>query len=145
MNRSPAKEGTRMAKPKLDGDLLRWGIVLGGLLSNQGFQKQFFALLDATDGPREDFVKLIAAIERGDNKSVRSFVEQIVGVELEKEESAMSGILRRVHVGVVAAARERAHTNLRHDSGQPIEEWIEWAKSQVAMVEKKHKRSQDDA
>lgn len=119
--------------------MLRWGIVLGGLLAkNGGYIQEASELLEPGDAPTEIVTNLVSAVFENDVERVRQEVQYLIGCELGDMETALGGVLRRVHDDAVAAVAAKAQNHLSHAKsfGSP-EAWVEYAEQQVAMVKRR--------
>tara|TARA_B100001013_G_C24182999_1_gene274317 strand:+ start:101 stop:478 length:378 start_codon:yes stop_codon:yes gene_type:complete len=116
------------------GGSFRWGVMVGALLGNNGFRKEFFAVLESTDGPTEKIVSLLGAIERNEVDSVRNLVESMTGGT---GETALNSFLQRIRRDVVLSAMEKSQKNLQLQRELDPAKWVEWTEAQVEAVRKK--------
>ena len=124
------------------GGSFRWGVMVGALLGNNGFRKEFFAVLESTDGPTEKIVSLLGAIERNEVDSVRNLVESMTGLGRTHGcsgtgETALNSFLQRIRRDVVLSAMEKSQKNLQLQRELDPAKWVEWTEAQVEAVRKK--------
>ena len=122
-----------------DARMLRWGIVLGGLLSNNGgYIQEASELLQADDASNETTCKLLAGVFSKNSDKVRYEVSILIGDELLDTETALGGVLRKVYEEAVGATAAKAQSHLRHAKVfDSPEAWVEYVEQQVGPVKRR--------